>query len=301
MFDRLMHASPQERGSSCKPPTNPSGCALAETVNRAPCRFFFGVESLRFALPVFLFFFVILAPRAGARPTVSVAAASNLVYALDDLANAFRTTHPDIDLLLSTGASGSLVAQIRHGAPCDVFVSADRDYPQALVDAGLADPASLTVFATGRLALWTTRDALALDSIPHVVREARKLALANPDTAPYGRAAQHLLATLDLTAVAAPKIVLGENITQTAQFVETGHADAGFVALSLVLSPRLKNRGRFLEVPANLHPPLQHAAILTPRGTANPAARRFLEFLRSTTAREILRRHGYAIPEKPNS
>jgi len=300
-----MHASPQERGSSCKPAAGLSSRTVAETVNPAPCRTFPNLKSLRFACAAFLSFFITTHLPAAAEsrantPRLALAAASNLVYVLDDLLAAFRQTHPDLHPTLSTGASGSLVAQIRHGSPVDVFLSADHHYAQALVDSRHAVASSFTTFATGRLVLWTTRDSLALDSLPATVRDpaVRKLALANPDTAPYGRATKQVLATLDLWTDAAPKMVLGENITQTAQFVETGHADAGFVALSLVLSPRLKNRGRWLEIPAHLHSPLDQAAVLTPRGSENPAAHLFLNFLRSDPAREILLRHGYAVPQK---
>lgn len=268
------------------------------TFTRATCPTSSLVKSLRFSFAAFLLFFATLAPAAVDHTKVSVAAASNLVYVLDALAAEFARTSPDIELSLLTGASGSLVAQIRHGAPCDIFLSADRDYPEALIASGHAERSSFTVFATGRLVFWTTRARLALESIPAVVRDSsvRKLAIANPATAPYGRATLQVLAALDLTADATPKLVIGDNITQTAQFIETGHADAGFVALSLVLSPRLKDRGRWLEIPAELHLPLEHAAVLTPRGAARPAALRFLDFLRSAPAREIFLRHGYSVP-----
>ena len=250
---------------------------------------------------------LVLPATAATGPTVSVAAASNLVYALDALNAAFlaienpksKIENPTT-LTVTTGASGNFVAQIKNGAPVDVFLSADLDYPQALVASGHADAKSLTTFATGRLVLWTTRPvaALALTSIETTVRDpaVKKLAVANPDTAPYGRAALQTLDRLGLSAIAQPKLVTGENITQTAQFVETGSADAGFVALSLVLSPRLKNRGRWLEVPSTQHTSLAHGVVLTTRGTANPAAARYLAFLRSEPAKKILRDFGYATP-----
>ena len=253
----------------------------------------------RFALPALALLGSLgLRPSAcAATPAVSVAAASNLLYALDALHAAFAKSAPDIALTVATGASGNLVAQIKNGAPYDVFLSADLDYPQALVASGQAVAASLTTFATGRLVLWTTRPAsdLPLTSIAATVRDpaVKKLAVANRDTAPYGRAARQALDRLGLTSAAQPKLVTGENVTQTAQFVETGGADAGFVALSLVLSPRLKDRGRWLEVPAELHDPLAHGAILTLRGATNPSARRYLEFLRSEPAQKILRDFGY--------
>ena len=239
------------------------------------------------------------APTSTAVPSsVSIAAAANLVYALEALNIAFRASSPEITVTTALGASGTFVAQIKNGAPYDVFLSADLDYPHALIAAGQADARTLTPFATGRLVLWTLHGDLPLNDIAVTVRDpsVKKLALAQPATAPYGRAAQEALAQLNLWRDAQPKIVFGENIAQTAQFIESGHADAGFVALSLVLSANLKNRGHWLEVPATLHAPLTQGAILTTRGAANPAARHYLAFLQSATARAILTRFGYAPP-----
>lgn len=230
--------------------------------------------------------------------TLSVAAAANLVYALDALNAEFRRSAPDVTLTATTGASGNLVAQIKNGAPFDLFLSADLDYPRALVQAGHADAKTLTTFAIGRLVFWTTRTDLPVADLAAAVRDPRvqKLAVANPTTAPYGRAALQVLERLGLTAAAQPKLVTGENITQTAQFVETGHADAGFVALSLVLSPKLKDQGRWAEIPATLYAPLDQGAVITRHGAANPAAARYLAFLGSPAARKILRDFGYALP-----
>jgi len=241
---------------------------------------------------------LVLTPIVRAAETVSLAAAANFVYALDALNAAFKKSAPDVAVTVATGASGSLVAQIRNGAPYDLFLSADLDFPQALVKSGHAEARSLTTFATGRLVLWTTKPAVVLDSVTTAVRSdaVRRLAIANVDSAPYGRAAKQALEKLGVWGDVQPKLVIGENITQTAQFVETGNADAGFVALSLVLSPKLKDRGRWIPVPAELHAPLVHGAILTTRGAANPAAARYLAFLRTEPAQKILERFGYAVP-----
>jgi molybdate transport system substrate-binding protein len=247
-----------------------------------------------------LFLFLLLLSCTGLRAadTVAVAAAANLVYALDALNAAFRQLEPDTTVTVTLGASGSLVAQVRHGAPYDVFLSADLDYPQALIDAGQAEARHLVPFATGKLVLWTMRPDLPLGDVAAAVRHpaVRKLAFANPDTAPYGRAARELLLRLGVWADVQPKLVTGENITQTAQFVETGHADLGFVALSLVLSPKLKDQGRWVEIPADAAVPLTQGAVLTRRGADNPAARRYLDFLVSPAARKILEGFGYGVP-----
>jgi molybdate transport system substrate-binding protein len=237
---------------------------------------------------------------AASPATLSIAAAANLVYALDALNAEFKRGAPDVAVNTTIGASGGLFAQIKNGAPFDVFLSADTDYPQQVVAAGLGDVATLRTFATGRLVLWTTRPNLPVNDMAALIGDARvtKLAMAQPKTAPYGRATQAALEKIGVWAEARRKLVIGENITQTAQFVETGNADAGFVALSLVRSPKLASRGRWSEVPPALYAAvsLDHAAVLTTRGATNPAARHYLEFLASEPAKKILREFGYGVP-----
>jgi molybdate transport system substrate-binding protein len=249
-----------------------------------------------------IFFFILLAVACSGvtarAEKVSVAAAANLVYALDAVNAAFQRAEPDVELTASTGASGNLFAQIKNGAPFDVFLSADTDYPQALIKAGAADERSLTVFAVGRLALWTTRPGVSVSSVEAAVRDpaVKKIAIANAEHAPYGRAAKQALLKLHLLQEAEPKFVVGENISQTAQFVETGNADLGFVALSHVVSPKLQSQGSYLEVPADLYDRLDHAGVLTRRGAGNAAAQRYLAFLSSLTAQKIFAQFGYGLP-----
>ena len=248
----------------------------------------------------FLFVLSVLLSLGTARggEIVSIAAASNFSYALDTLNAEFKKFSTKTSVVVTTGASGSLVAQIKNGAPYDVFLSADVDFSKALIAADEAEAKTLTVFATGRLVLWTMKPAIEVKSIADTVRNpaVKKLAIANRETAPYGRAAQQALEKLGAWADAQPKLVVGENITQAAQFVETGNADAGFVALSLVLAPRMKGRGRWLEVPAELYAPLDHAAVLTTRGAKKTGAKEYLEFLRSPLARKVLEDFGYGVP-----
>ncbi|MEY2879910.1 MAG: hypothetical protein RLZZ15_2290 [Verrucomicrobiota bacterium] len=238
--------------------------------------------------------------RANATEKLALAAAGNFTFALEALSAEFRKTAPSTVVTTAVGASGTLFAQIQNGAPFDVFLSADTDYPRRLVAGGFGDAASLRTFATGRLVLWTLRPDLNLEDLAAVVRDpgVKKIALTQPATAPYGRAAQAVLAQLGLSAVAQPKLVLGENVTQTAQFVATRNADVGFIALALVRAPTLANRGRWVDVPPALHASvsLDHAAVLTLRGATNPAARAFLEFLTGDAAQKILRDFGYAVP-----
>jgi molybdate transport system substrate-binding protein len=244
-----------------------------------------------------LFLFLPLAAFAGDK--LFIAAAANFVYVLDPLNAQFKKLEPDTEVTVTTGSSGNLVAQIINGAPYDLFLSADMSFPEALIKSGCGEKESLTRFAVGRLVLWTTKPGLALSSVADAVRSpaVQKLAIANVETAPYGRAAKEALVKLGVWTVVEPKVVTGENITQTAQFVETGNADAGFVAMSLVLSPKLKTKGVWIEVPAELYAPLDHGAVITRHGRDNAAAKRYLLFLHSAEAREIFARFGYRVPE----
>lgn len=254
---------------------------------------------LRFLACILL---VAVGPFARAEEKLTVAAAANLVHALDALNAEFKRSAPGVTVTSTTGASGNLFAQIKNGAPFDVFLSADVEYPQQIVTAGLGDPATLRVFATGRLVLWSTRAKPEnLRDIAAAVRasDVKKIAIAQPKTAPYGRAAQAALEKLGAWSDVRRRVVYGENISQTAQFVETGAADLGLVAMSLVLSPALKNKGRWEEVSPALYAkvPLDHALVVTRYGSTNPAARRYVEFLASPAAKKVLREFGYGVKE----
>ena len=236
--------------------------------------------------------------QATAAQALSVAAAANLGFALKALDEEYSKEQPDVTVTASTAASGDLVAQIEHGAPYDVFLSADVHFAQVLAKSGAADPKSMTFFAIGRLVLWTTKPGLAVDDVAATVRDPRvmRLAIANTETAPYGRAAHQAMEKLGAWADAQPKLVVGESISQATQFVETGNADAGFVALSVVLSPKLRGKGTWSEVSPSLYDPLEQGAVITLHGAQNPAAQSFLAFLHGDAARKILQDFGYRIP-----
>lgn len=239
---------------------------------------------------------------AQASESVSIAAAADLVYCLDEMNAVFKKAHPDADLKVSSGSSGNFATQIKNGAPFDLFLSADVSFPRDLVKAGLADESTLTTYATGKIVLWTTHpETIDVTKGLAILRDAnavKKLAVANPDHAPYGRAAKEALQHDKLWDSVQSRVVLGENISQTAQFVETGNADAGIVALSLVLSPKLSKVGKWQEIPAEDYNKLEQAAILTKQGTANSTAHAYLDFLRSPEARSIFDHYGFRLPEK---
>jgi molybdate transport system substrate-binding protein len=249
------------------------------------------------------FFLVALAARAvcaqPAGQTLSIAAAADLVYCLKELNQDFARQHPGVDVKVSIGSSGNFFAQIQKGAPFDGFLSADLNFPKELVRAGLADGRSLLTYAVGRIVVWTVNPAVDVSRGLAVVSEpaVRKFAIANPGHAPYGRAAKAALEHEGLWASASGKIVMGENIAQTGQFIQTGNADAGIVAMSLVLSPALEKVGTWKEIPPEFYPKLEQGAVITAHGAGNPAAQMYFDFLRSKEARAVFDRYGFRLPK----
>jgi molybdate transport system substrate-binding protein len=229
-----------------------------------------------------------------------VAAASDLAHCIDELAAAFQVQAPGAEVKVSTGASGNFFAQIRNGAPFEVFMSADTGYPEQLAKLGDADGRTLTRYAVGRIALWTLDAHLDLAPGLAVVRDPRveRVAIANPSTAPYGRAAKAALERAGLWQAATPKLVIGENIAQTAQFVQSGNAQVGIVSLATLRAPKLAGVGHYVLLADAGLPPIEQAAIVTVRGGANPLAARFVRFLRTPAAQAIFERHGFALPRQ---
>jgi molybdate transport system substrate-binding protein len=233
-----------------------------------------------------------------ARRALAIAAASNLRPAMDALAAAFEAEHPGLDVAVTAGASGAFFAQVRGGAPFDLFFSADRDYPRKLIEAGLASGGE-AVYAVGRLVVWTPQGSpvdLAGKGLAALADPAvRKIAIANPAVAPYGRAAEAALASAGVLEAVRGRLVLGQSVAQAAQFARSGAADAALVPLSLALAPALRD-GRTHPVPASLHPALEQSAVIL-RTARDPAlAGSFLAFVTGPRGREILARAGYGLP-----
>ncbi len=232
---------------------------------------------------------------------VRVAAAASLKPAFEELAAAFRERHPDVALTAGYGASGAFVAQIANGAPFDVFLSADADYPRRLVESGAARPDALFRYATGRLVLWAPAGSvlnLDADGLRAAAGPAvRRLALANPRHAPYGRAAEAALTRAGVWDAAKGRVVYGENVEQVASMLHTGAADAGFLPRSLAPSPALA-AGRAWVVPADTHPPIDHAGVVL-AAAADPAAAAALRaFITSPDGRAVLAKHGFDPPRE---
>ncbi len=232
----------------------------------------------------------VAAPAAAAETQVAVAA--NFSDPAKEIAAAFTKATGDT-AVLSFGSSGAFYTQMAHGAPFEVFLSADVERPQRAEADGLAVPGSRFTYAVGRLVLYSKSPGL-VDDKGAVLKSGRfdHLAIADPAAAPYGLAATQVLAKHGLTDTLAPKIVRGSSITQAYQFVATGAAELGFVARSQVIA--VPGGSRWL-VPAKNHAPIVQQAVLLKSGAANPAAAAFVRFLKGREARAIIKRYGYEL------
>jgi molybdate transport system substrate-binding protein len=250
---------------------------------------------MRFVLLAMLFFVSGLGSSAQAGE-VHVAVASNFINPLKAISRNFEqeTGHR---VVVIPGSTGKLYAQVKHGAPFDLLLAADALRPRLLEDEGLAVPGSRFTYAVGKLTLWS-RDPDGINGAGEKIFQHAKfthLAMANPKSAPYGRAAFETLKKLGVWDQLQAKVVQGENIGQTFQFVATGNAELGFVALSQVLDPKNKLKGSRWDVPTDLHEPIAQDLVLLKHGAANPAAVALLDFIRSATARKIIASYGYQI------
>jgi molybdate transport system substrate-binding protein len=241
------------------------------------------------------------APGRGPDHHVAVAAAADLRFALDDLRQQFERQRPDVDVEVTYGSSGTFYAQLVNGAPFDMFLSADEAYPRRLADQGLTMSGGEFTYGVGRLVLWVPAgssvdvehagfDALDDGRVAHV-------AIANPDHAPYGRAAIVALEGAGRLNRVKPKLVYGENIAQTLQFVQSGAADAGIVALSLTLAPTVSETGRSWPVPLDLYPLMAQGGTIMKRAADPAAAQDLRAFLLSAAGQATLKRYGFFLPE----
>lgn len=230
---------------------------------------------------------VVGAHASEATAEIKVAVASNFLTAETELARAFEA-RTGYRVLTSSGSTGKLFAQIEQGAPFDIFLAADTVRPRKLIELGLAPQNSYFIYATGRLALWSPA-AVSAEAVKAMLlkKHYKYLAIANPKTAPYGVAAMEAMQALDVTG----NLVYGENIAQTWQFVETGHAELGFVALSQIIGR--DSEGAYWPVPAKLHRPIRQGAVALGPGAEREPVRAFLKFLKSSEGRAIIASYGY--------
>jgi molybdate transport system substrate-binding protein len=240
---------------------------------------------------------MLLTSTAEAADSITVAVAANVKYVFDDLANAF-TKETGVTVTSVVSSSGKLTAQIKSGAPYDVFLSADMQYPLLLQKEGLAVVAP-KVYANGALVLWTNKQ-IDISKGVAVLADANitKVAIANPKLAPYGRETLRVLDYYKLKASVEPKLVYGESISQVNQYIDTKTVDVGFTAKSVVVSPELKGKGAWVELPTQSYEPIAQGMVILKYGADNhgDAARKFYGFILSKQAREIFSQYGYTLP-----
>ncbi len=247
-----------------------------------------------------LFLFMALHHTAHADEKILIAAAANLNPAMDDIRKGFEKAHPTIDVKVSYGSSGNFFAQIKQGAPFDIFFSADTTYPARLEEEGLAVKGGSTIYAFGSIVFWIPKNsALNPRKGLHLVLDpkVKKLAIANQRLAPYGMAAEEALRYYGLWDKVQEKLVFGENLSQTAQFVQSGAADVGIIALSQAISPKMENEGDYWVIPAESYNKLGQAYVVLQKGKDKPGVRKFLEFVHGKKGEKVFSQYGYLLPK----
>ena len=253
----------------------------------------------RFILVLALCLFAATGAKVAIAEDLTIAAASDLNFAFREVVAEYEHTTGN-HVRLAFGSSGNFYAQIQQGAPFDLYFSADIGYPKKLIDEGLAVPNSLYQYATGRIVLWVPKESsLAVTKGMDALLDPaiKTIAIANPKHAPYGRAAVAAMEHAGVYDGVRNRLVLGENISQAAQFVESGAADIGIIALSLALAPAMSTKGTYWEIPAEAHPPLEQGAAIVKASKRADSAKQFLEFVKSPQGLAIMKRYGFVAPE----
>jgi len=296
LFTALLDDAPASSASSgidlvamCSPSTSHNHCGrvLVQIPVLILASLLWGCDSIR-------------APSPKSKVVLNVAAASDLRFAMEELIADFETRQETpglVDIRVSYGSSGNFYAQLTQRAPFDMFFSADIEYPEKLVEAGLARPGSLFEYAVGRLVIWAPNqerhDVRELQW--EALRSANKVAIANPDHAPYGRAAVAAMKSSGVYEEVRGKFVFGENISQTAQFIQSGGAEVGIIALALALSPAM-SAGVYWEIPTDQFPPMRQGGLITPWSKSPELAEAFRAYVVGEDGREVLRRWGFYLP-----
>ena len=250
-------------------------------------------------LPALLLFLAVPARSEAPRKTVAVAAAANLKAAAEELRKGFEAEHPGVEVQVTLGASGTFFAQIQNGAPFDLFLSADRDYPAKLIAAKLAAAPDERVYAFGKLVAWLPagstldleRRGLAALTEPMV----KRIAMANPAVAPFGRATEAALRAAGVYGAVKEKLVLGTSVAQAAQFATTGAADVAFLPRSLTLGSELAG-GRVVVIPEGQYPRIEQSGVVLAAAREGALARAFLAYITGEKGRAVLARYGYGLP-----
>ena len=236
-----------------------------------------------------------ISPRLAIAESLTIAVASNFADTAKHLVEEFEM-NSDHEAQLILGSSGRFFAQISNGAPFDIFLSADREKPSALVEAGLARPESRFTYAIGRLALWSRDEMLVSGDVSVLQKDSfRKVAIANPRLAPYGKAAREVLNEYGLYNELSARLVQGENIAQAFQFVFTGNAELGFVSLSQVMKGGALASGSAWIIPENLHLPIRQDAVILTNAVSAGATEAFMAFMKTPRSRAIIASYGYGL------
>jgi molybdate transport system substrate-binding protein len=230
------------------------------------------------------------------QPELTVAAAADLQPAFEEIGQAFQAQH-NVKVTFSFGSSGMLARQIENGAPMDLFASANTDYVDQLGKEGYIIPDTRAIYARGHITLWTSKDSpLKIEQISDLTKsEVKRIAIANPEYAPYGMAARESLVKAGIWDAVKPKIVYGENIRQALQYAETGNVEVAIVALSL----SARGNGKWVLIPEELHKPIDQALAVIKSTKDEKNARALASFITSSSGREILKKHGFAFDEAP--
>lgn len=242
--------------------------------------------------------FVITGVNLAVAEEITIAAASDLNFAFKEIVAEYEKTTAN-HVRLTLGSSGNFFAQIQNGAPFDLYFSADIAYPRKLEEAGLTVPGSLYQYAVGRIVMWTGHEShIDVTQGFEALRAptVKKIAIANPKHAPYGRAAVAAMEYFKVYDQVKDKLVLGENIAQATQFVESGAADVGIIALSLALAPPMQAAGHYWEIPADAYPPIEQGAVMLMGGKNQKSAKAFLSFIQGTEGQTMMKRYGFVIP-----
>lgn len=229
--------------------------------------------------------------------TVTVAAAADLRYAMDEVIKTYKQTHPLAEVKVTYGSSGTAYQQISNGAGYDLFFSADIMYPQKLKEQGLTatDP---KLYAIGYIVVWSTSIDVSKGIMALLDSRIVKIAIANPEHAPYGKRAEESMKYYKVYDKVKDKFIFGDNISQTAQFVQTGNAEIGILALSLACSPAMKDKGKYSLIDDKSHSPLEQAYVILKQAATNKEAHSFADFVASPSARAIFKSYGFSLPSE---
>lgn len=227
--------------------------------------------------------------------SITIAAAADLKFAMDDIVGTFKKANPGDEVNVVYGSSGNFNTQIQQGGPYDLYFSADINFPRELAKKGLA-ASEVKPYAVGRIVLWSaSMDASQMTLASLQDPKIEHIAIGNPKHAPYGKRAEEALRAVGLWDKLEPKLIYGENIAVTAQYVVTSNAQVGIIALSQALSPEFSSKGSYWLIPDNLHAPLEQGYIIIKRAEHNGAARRFADYMASKTARAVMTKYGFVL------